>query len=143
MLAEEEEGVGVAESGDSASPFFASLAYYIERSRKSQNFKTISARLAMWRSHGGDGGGDDDGHLIVHESGHDGDRGGGGRVRGRGGLRRRVRVGVCARQDRADRCSRCGARPSSSHSSTTSSRCSSPRASCRTGPTTYKRTRTS
>ncbi|KAL6844035.1 hypothetical protein ACP4OV_025708 [Aristida adscensionis] len=47
MLAGEEEGGGGAESGDSASPFFASLAHYIESSRKSQDFETISGRLAM------------------------------------------------------------------------------------------------
>ena len=37
----EEGGVG------GAPPFFASLADYIESSRKSQDFETISGRLAM------------------------------------------------------------------------------------------------
>lgn len=40
-----EEGIGGADAG--ASPFFASLADYIESSRKSQDFETISGRLAM------------------------------------------------------------------------------------------------
>ncbi|KAL6651484.1 hypothetical protein ACP70R_010409 [Stipagrostis hirtigluma subsp. patula] len=48
MLAGEEEGAGGgADAGDSVSPFFASLADYIESSRKSQDFETISGRLAM------------------------------------------------------------------------------------------------
>lgn len=40
----EEGGVG------GAPPFFASLADYIESSRKSQDFETISGRLAMVRA---------------------------------------------------------------------------------------------
>jgi hypothetical protein len=48
ILAGAEEGSGAADSGGSAaSPFFASLADYIESSRKSQDFETISGRLAM------------------------------------------------------------------------------------------------
>jgi hypothetical protein len=48
ILAGEEDGSGAADSGgSSASPFFASLANYIESSRKSQDFETISGRLAM------------------------------------------------------------------------------------------------
>ncbi|CAN6229748.1 unnamed protein product [Urochloa humidicola] len=49
ILAGEEEGSGCADSGggSGASPFFASLADYIESSRKSQDFETISGRLAM------------------------------------------------------------------------------------------------
>jgi hypothetical protein len=48
ILAGEEDGSGAADSGGSAaSPFFASLADYIESSRKSQDFETISGRLAM------------------------------------------------------------------------------------------------
>ncbi|XP_062226901.1 stress enhanced protein 2, chloroplastic-like [Phragmites australis] len=48
MLEGEEEGNAGADSGgSSASPFFASLADYIESSRKSQDFETISGRLAM------------------------------------------------------------------------------------------------
>nr|CAB3488420.1 unnamed protein product [Digitaria exilis] len=48
ILAGEAEGSGNADSGGSAaSPFFASLADYIESSRKSQDFETISGRLAM------------------------------------------------------------------------------------------------
>lgn len=48
ILAGEGEGSGAADSGGSAaSPFFASLADYIESSRKSQDFETISGRLAM------------------------------------------------------------------------------------------------
>ncbi|KAK3143585.1 hypothetical protein QOZ80_4AG0302160 [Eleusine coracana subsp. coracana] len=39
-------GGGGADAGG-ASPFFASLADYIESSRKSQDFETISGRLAM------------------------------------------------------------------------------------------------
>lgn len=33
--------------GDEVSPFFATLSEYIESSRKSQDFETISGRLAM------------------------------------------------------------------------------------------------
>ncbi|TKW06865.1 hypothetical protein SEVIR_7G268700v4 [Setaria viridis] len=50
ILAGEEEGSGAADSAGgsgAASPFFASLADYIESSRKSQDFETISGRLAM------------------------------------------------------------------------------------------------
>ena len=49
ILAGEEDGSGAADSGggSAASPFFASLANYIESSRKSQDFETISGRLAM------------------------------------------------------------------------------------------------
>ncbi|KAG2569141.1 stress enhanced protein 2, chloroplastic-like [Panicum virgatum] len=48
ILTGAEEGSGAADSGGSAaSPFFASLADYIESSRKSQDFETISGRLAM------------------------------------------------------------------------------------------------
>ncbi|NP_001152247.2 Stress enhanced protein 2, chloroplastic [Zea mays] len=48
ILAGEEDGSGAADSGGSAAlPFFASLADYIESSRKSQDFETISGRLAM------------------------------------------------------------------------------------------------
>ncbi|KAJ1273079.1 hypothetical protein BS78_06G252700 [Paspalum vaginatum] len=48
ILVGEEDGSGAADSGGSAaSPFFASLADYIESSRKSQDFETISGRLAM------------------------------------------------------------------------------------------------
>ncbi|CAN6241080.1 unnamed protein product [Urochloa humidicola] len=49
ILAGDEEGSGAADSGggSGASPFFASLADYIESSRKSQDFETISGRLAM------------------------------------------------------------------------------------------------
>ncbi|XP_066348794.1 stress enhanced protein 2, chloroplastic-like [Miscanthus floridulus] len=49
ILAGEEDGSGAADSGSgsAASPFFASLADYIESSRKSQDFETISGRLAM------------------------------------------------------------------------------------------------
>lgn len=48
ILTGEEDGSGAADSGgSSASPFFASLANYIESSRKSQDFETISGRLAM------------------------------------------------------------------------------------------------
>jgi hypothetical protein len=46
ILAGEEEGNGATDSGG-GSPFFASLADYIESSRKSQDFETISGRLAM------------------------------------------------------------------------------------------------
>ncbi|XP_062184230.1 stress enhanced protein 2, chloroplastic-like [Phragmites australis] len=46
LTGEEEAGAGGADSGGS-SPFFASLADYIESSRKSQDFETISGRLAM------------------------------------------------------------------------------------------------
>lgn len=44
-LSGKEEGIGGADA--SGSPFFASLANYIESSRKSQDFETISGRLAM------------------------------------------------------------------------------------------------
>ncbi|CAL5014616.1 unnamed protein product [Urochloa decumbens] len=51
ILEAEEVGSGGADSGggggSAASPFFASLADYIESSRKSQDFETISGRLAM------------------------------------------------------------------------------------------------
>ena len=41
--------VGVGDAGRGA-PFFASLADYIESTRKSQDFETISGRLAMVRA---------------------------------------------------------------------------------------------
>jgi hypothetical protein len=50
VLVGEEDGSGASNSGGSgsaASSFFASLADYIESSRKSQDFETISGRLAM------------------------------------------------------------------------------------------------
>lgn len=49
ILAGEEDGSGAADSGSgsAASSFFASLADYIESSRNSQDFETISGRLAM------------------------------------------------------------------------------------------------
>ncbi|BAH92842.1 Os04g0639200 [Oryza sativa Japonica Group] len=43
VVEEEESGGG----GAGSSPFFASLADYIESTRKSQDFETISGRLAM------------------------------------------------------------------------------------------------
>lgn len=46
LPAGEEDGSGGVDAGG-ASPFFASLADYIESSRKSQDFETISGRLAM------------------------------------------------------------------------------------------------
>ncbi|XP_066346048.1 stress enhanced protein 2, chloroplastic-like isoform X2 [Miscanthus floridulus] len=51
ILVREEDGSRAADSGGGsgsvASPFFASLNDYIESSRKSQDFETISGRLAM------------------------------------------------------------------------------------------------
>ncbi|CAD6259369.1 unnamed protein product [Miscanthus lutarioriparius] len=51
ILVGEEDGSRAADSGggsgSAASPFFASLNDYIESSRKSQDFETISGRLAM------------------------------------------------------------------------------------------------
>ena len=51
ILVREEDGSRAADSGggsgSAASPFFASLNDYIESSRKSQDFETISGRLAM------------------------------------------------------------------------------------------------
>ncbi|KAG8043636.1 hypothetical protein GUJ93_ZPchr0458g22880 [Zizania palustris] len=44
-LAGEEDSGGGSDAG--GSPFFASLADYIESTRKSQDFETISGRLAM------------------------------------------------------------------------------------------------
>ncbi|TVU16279.1 hypothetical protein EJB05_39833 [Eragrostis curvula] len=46
LAGEDQEGAGGADAGGS-SPFFVSLADYIESSRKSQDFETISGRLAM------------------------------------------------------------------------------------------------
>ncbi|KAM7523673.1 hypothetical protein LguiA_013575 [Lonicera macranthoides] len=40
-------GVVKKKGGDEVSPFFATLSEYIESSRKSQDFETISGRLAM------------------------------------------------------------------------------------------------
>ncbi|KAF0890822.1 hypothetical protein E2562_004303 [Oryza meyeriana var. granulata] len=45
LAGEEASGGGADDAG--SSPFFASLADYIESTRKSQDFETISGRLAM------------------------------------------------------------------------------------------------
>ncbi|WVZ55508.1 hypothetical protein U9M48_006157 [Paspalum notatum var. saurae] len=47
LVGEEDMSGAMKSRGSTASPFFASLADYIESSRKSQDFETISGRLTM------------------------------------------------------------------------------------------------